>query len=1193
MGDEASGTMASYVVGAAVFMIGATFLFNFALETPKVAGLEHAQAGSTANNILDLLLGTPGYPNGWNASALSTAHIQRLGLLEAGSSVRLDAEKFIALAQGSYYNPNTTDTYVDYHEAKASLGLTDHDFHLRVFPSAPLATAENYGITNMDDFAVAYIGNWSGTATAGPDAKAEQYVLDQLHVGFVNQTRVGGLTSGSVFPDDSTHLRSELVPLLGTGVQQAVISAGASPKYDFMRVGPTALETAMPLQAGSGFTSALALADSTGTTLSYTKSRELRALLGVANFSGLNTVGVAWQEYVDTNFDSSSNTRDDGDYGYLEVSPDGGATWYAITNSALERSQDSPSSPFLPEGLWKTRTTSISALNCAACSGASDVYVALHWVADGDTKQGYGWMVDNLTMTAAGFSKTFETPEFEMLIVGSNVDQAALTATEVKNGIRDFVEVYGGRLIVLGGNNNVNWLQPLFNVGIREASTGVATPDTTHPLLTVPNELAYSSYETNGMVWDFSASADEDLFQMVIGSTAGHEMALSAADAFGQEGAIILTTYLPHLMSAEERSRFFANAITYGRYHQMYIDFGPDVPDGIEIATATRSATMDKSRDGSGDYVDLSFVLYVWPGNLTSAGSAAAIRSPFEPESLSATPGNKSVTLAWAPPGYTGTSAILSYNVYRGTAPGLTTFLETVTSTSLVDDQLINGVTYYYNVTAVNLDGYQGYSSRAVNATPVAEPYPPAAPSVTGGAGQFVITWNAPIETGGAAITNYTLWASDNGATPTFEVDVGLNASWTHMDAVSIEPGDTWTFKVRATSSNGTGGWSQPTSGSSLLTAPSLTTLVAVGHLNHTNLSWVVEPGVVSSYGITGFTLFRSAGGGAYSQLASITGTNSTYDDRNVVGGTYSYVLQLVNSAGAGPNSNEATAVVASFPTEPIVLATPWYGSLGAVALTLNSTGTTATNYHVYRAPTGNTPVLVHNITANGTLTFWNDTGLTSLSAYDYQIASVGPGGVSSLSPKVTTVSSGVPGQAVLVVTSAAGQVGLSWTPDGSGITNYTINRGSSALSLSAIATIGTNTSFSDFTGTSGVVYYYSVTATNPLGSGSESNVVAGTNIGAPLPPTVVATTGSGAGVVRLTITAPGQTNGAAITAYNVTRTIGGTPTSFNVTYSGTPQTYDDATGQAGVTVTYTVKAINLAGSSEASAPSVAVSGLF
>ena len=94
-----------------------------------------------------------------NASALSAEHIKRLGLLEVGSSVRIDPAKFTSLAAGSFYNPDTSDTYVDYHEAKAALGLSEHDFHLRVFPSAPLATAENYGITDMDDFSIAYIGN--------------------------------------------------------------------------------------------------------------------------------------------------------------------------------------------------------------------------------------------------------------------------------------------------------------------------------------------------------------------------------------------------------------------------------------------------------------------------------------------------------------------------------------------------------------------------------------------------------------------------------------------------------------------------------------------------------------------------------------------------------------------------------------------------------------------------------------------------------------------------------------------------------------------------------------------------------------------------------------------------------------------------------------------------------------------------
>jgi len=84
--------------------------------------------------------------------------------------------------------------------------------------------------------------------------------------------------------------------------------------------------------------------------------------------------------------------------------------------------------------------------------------------------------------------------------------------------------------------------------------------------------------------------------------------------------------------------------------------------------------------------------------------------------SLTATPGNKQITLTW-----TLVSGATGYKLYRGTSPGgesaTAIYGANATTTMFVNPGLTNGVTYYYRVTAINPGGASPYSNEA-SATP-------------------------------------------------------------------------------------------------------------------------------------------------------------------------------------------------------------------------------------------------------------------------------------------------------------------------------------------------------------------------------------------------------------------------------------------------------------------------------------------
>ena len=154
---------------------------------------------------------------------------------------------------------------------------------------------------------------------------------------------------------------------------------------------------------------------------------------------------------------------------------------------------------------------------------------------------------------------------------------------------------------------------------------------------------------------------------------------------------------------------------------------------------------------------------------------------------------------------------ITGYRIYRSTSTGAEILFTSVgTATSYTDNAVVNGTTYFYQVTALNSVG-EGARSNETSARPTAPASAPSAPTSSASAGNATValTWNAPAD-GGSAITGYRVYRSTSSGTETLFASVG--ASTTSFTDSTVGNGVTYYYQVTALNSVGESARSNETS---------------------------------------------------------------------------------------------------------------------------------------------------------------------------------------------------------------------------------------------------------------------------------------------------------------------------------------------------------------------------------------------
>src|SRR5207245_4880736 len=143
-------------------------------------------------------------------------------------------------------------------------------------------------------------------------------------------------------------------------------------------------------------------------------------------------------------------------------------------------------------------------------------------------------------------------------------------------------------------------------------------------------------------------------------------------------------------------------------------------------------------------------------------------------------------------------------------------------SSALSDTGLTHTTTYTYRVSAINSIGTGSSSSVASATTPIAAPSPPIGlAGTTVSSSQINLSWTAPTDNGGSAITGYKVERSTDGGTTWSTLVANTGITETTYSDTGLMHGTAYTYRVSAINSVGMSSPSSTASATTLPVAPS------------------------------------------------------------------------------------------------------------------------------------------------------------------------------------------------------------------------------------------------------------------------------------------------------------------------------------------------------------------------------------
>ncbi len=325
-----------------------------------------------------------------------------------------------------------------------------------------------------------------------------------------------------------------------------------------------------------------------------------------------------------------------------------------------------------------------------------------------------------------------------------------------------------------------------------------------------------------------------------------------------------------------------------------------------------RNNAVDNGTDTLRNVEQLRFADVTIPNQAVVATQAAA------PTAVTATAGNAQATVAWTAPVNTGGVPITGYRIQVRTG---TTVVRTVdvppTPTTAVVTALTNGTAYNFRVRAITSFGLGVLSAPTADVTPVTLAAAPGTPVATAGNAQVALTWTAPADNGGSAITGYRVQVR----TGTTVVRTDNLANVTSTTIAGLTNGTAYNFRVRAVTAVGLGALSNasntvtPAATATVPAAPVIGTAVrgAPGQPVTATANWSPPPNNGGSP-ITGYRVIalqvNVAGGAAISTTQSAIQSPVTSTLQMALpAGNYQFTVVAINAIGQSVRSARSNLV--------------------------------------------------------------------------------------------------------------------------------------------------------------------------------------------------------------------------------------------------------------------------------------------
>ena len=328
---------------------------------------------------------------------------------------------------------------------------------------------------------------------------------------------------------------------------------------------------------------------------------------------------------------------------------------------------------------------------------------------------------------------------------------------------------------------------------------------------------------------------------------------------------------------------------------------------GLRGQTSYRFLVQAQNSAGSGPVSAPSAPVLVlnYPTTTTTVPAGPGPK-PTAPTGVTATSGNRLATISWKAVAVPGGAPVSKYVVTA--IPGSMHCVAAAPTTSCTVGNLTNGTSYSFVVVAFNKAGHSPASAPSAPVVPATVPGAPLSlvAQVSPGTTTVTLSWSAPSDDGGDAVTSYTVSSVPAGLTCTA-------TRTTSCQIANLVPGTSYSFSVTATNLVGTGAASAasvPVVATVVPAAPQSVKAVR-GAAGVVTVSWTA-PASNGGAPLTGYTVSSTP----TSKGCATTATSCTISGL-ASGGSYSFSVAAKNAVGAGPAAKSAPVLMAVPPSPP------------------------------------------------------------------------------------------------------------------------------------------------------------------------------------------------------------------------------------------------------------------------------------